>query len=68
MLLHDSLFANEFLTFDMYFASVCSMQFHPGSGTKGHAALSIEECRDVAINMIKARREIPIYEMKVEGA
>ena len=60
----DGLLENEFLTFDMYFASVCSMQFHPGAGTKDHKALNIQESRDVAIEMIKARREIPVLRGK----
>lgn len=60
MSLPDSLQECERLTFDMYFASVCSMQYHPGAGTKEHKALSIEECKDVALSMIKARRTIPV--------
>jgi hypothetical protein len=52
----------EMLTFDMYFCSVCSMQYHPGAGTKEHKALSIDECKDVALEMIKARRGIVIHE------
>ena len=60
----EGLLENEFLTFDMYFASVCSMQFHPGAGTKEHKALSIEECKDVAIEMVKARRDIPVLRGK----
>lgn len=47
---------DELTPFDVYFASVCSMQYHPGAGTKEHKKLSIEECRDVALNMIIARR------------
>ena len=60
----EELLENELLTFDMYFASVCSMQFHPGAGTKDHKALSIQESKDVAIEMIKARREIPVLRGK----
>lgn len=60
----DGLLESELLTFDMYFASVCSMQFHPGAGTKDHKALSIRESKDVAIEMIKARREIPVLRGK----
>jgi len=60
----DGLLESEFLTFDMYFSSVCSMQFHPGAGTKDHKALSIEESKEVAIEMIKARRDIPVLRGK----
>jgi len=49
---------DELITFDMYFASICSMQFHPGAGTKEHKVLSIDECRDRALEMICARREV----------
>lgn len=52
------LYENELNTFDVYFASVCSMQYHPGAGTKEHKKLSIDECRDVAVEMIKSRRAL----------
>lgn len=55
---YHGLYDNELMTFDMYFASICSMQFHPGAGTKEHKALTISECRDNAIEMIKARRKL----------
>lgn len=54
MKLQDS----ESVPFDVYFASVCSMQFHPGAGTKEHRQLTIDECRDIALAMIHARREV----------
>jgi len=50
--------ASEVTPFDVYFASVCSMQYHPGAGTKEHKKLSIDECRDVAIDMVIARRSV----------
>jgi len=49
---------SESVPFDVYFASVCSMQFHPGAGTKDHRQLTIDECRDIAVHMIKVRREM----------
>lgn len=49
---------NEHITFDMYFASLCSMQVHPGAGTKEHAKLSLQECADMAMEMIAIRREV----------
>jgi len=49
---------SEVMAFDMYFASVCSMQYHPGAGTKKHRALTISECAEVAINMIVERRKL----------
>ncbi len=49
---------DEKVAFDVYFASVTSMQYHPGAGTKDHARLSLEECRDVAVKMVELRREV----------
>lgn len=50
--------ANEHIAFDCYFASLASMQVHPGAGTKEHAKLSLAECRDMAMNMIELRRQL----------
>lgn len=47
----------ERIAFDMYFASICSMQVHPGAGTKEHQKLSLAECRDMALAMLNIRRE-----------
>jgi len=49
---------HEHITFDMYFCSLASMQVHPGAGTKLHEKLSLEECRDMAINMLEIRRRL----------
>lgn len=46
------------IPFDMYFASVVSMQFHPGAGTKEHRKLTLKECADVALQMIDIRRDV----------
>ena len=51
---------DELIAFDMYFCSVASLQFHPGAGTKEHKALSIDECKGVALDMVWARRTIEI--------
>jgi len=48
----------ERITFDMYFASLASMQVHPGAGTKEHRKLTLEECRDMALQMIEIRRHV----------
>lgn len=48
----------EMIAFDVYFASLTSMQFHPGAGTKEHRQLTLEECRDKALEMIRLRREV----------
>lgn len=48
----------EHTAFDVYFASVTSMQFHPGAGTKEHKQMTLEECRDVALRMVEIRREV----------
>lgn len=55
-MLHPS----EQITFDLYFASVVSMQFHPGAGTKEHKRLTLEECRDLALQMLAIRRGLTI--------
>jgi hypothetical protein len=52
----DSIRPEELITFDMYFASVRSMQFHPGAGTKEHTILTREQCAQEALEMIKLRR------------
>jgi len=49
---------DERTAFDVYFASVTSLQFHPGAGTKDHRVLTLEECRDVALQMIEIRRNV----------
>ena len=49
---------DETMTFDMYFASLTSMQMHPGAGTKDHQKLSLQECADMAMEMIAIRRDI----------
>lgn len=49
---------DEMIPFDMYFASLVSMQVHPGAGTKEHKALSLEECRDMALSMVAIRRDL----------
>ena len=54
----DGVYDQELGAFDMYFASICSMQFHPGAGTKDHKALSIDECKNKAVEMLKARRVV----------
>lgn len=48
----------EHIPFDMYLASLVSMQVHPGAGTKEHRQLSLEECRDMAMKMIEIRRSV----------
>lgn len=49
---------DESLSFDVYFASVVSMQFHPGAGTKEHKRLSLEECKEIALQMVEIKREV----------
>ena len=43
---------DEMVPFDMYFASLVSMQVHPGAGTKEHKRLTLEDvrrtCRGIA--------------------
>lgn len=47
---------SETIAFDMYFASLMSMQVHPGAGTKEHRKLTMQECRDMALQMVEIRR------------
>jgi len=49
---------DEHIPFDMYFASLASMQVHPGAGSKAHRKLTLEECRDMALQMIAIRRDV----------
>lgn len=53
---------DERQAFDVYFASVTSMQFHPGAGTREHRKLTLAECCDVAVAMIEQRRSVQIEE------
>lgn len=52
------LYDDERIPFDMYFASLTSMQVHPGAGTKEHRKLTLQECRDMALQMIEIRRDV----------
>lgn len=45
------------IAFDMYFASLASMQEHPGAGTKEHRKLSLDECCEKAIEMVALRQK-----------
>lgn len=58
----EPIFVGEYFTFDMYFASLASMRHHPGAGTKDHKKLTLRECADEAIEMLKIRRSLPIFE------
>ena len=55
--LRTELTQEQRIAFDMYFASLCSMQVHPGAGTKDHRKLTLEECRDMALDMISIRAQ-----------
>jgi len=48
---------SEQIAFDMFLASISSMQFHPGAGTKEHKVLSPKECGEQAMKLILVRRE-----------
>lgn len=52
----------EHVPFDMYFASLVSMQVHPGAGTKEHRVLTLDECKVMALAMIEIRREVTSQE------
>jgi len=50
--------AGEIAAFDIYFASIRSMQFHPGAGTREHVRLTARECAEAAREMLAIRREV----------
>lgn len=54
---YRGVFEDEVNAYDVYFASVCSMQSHPGSGTRGHTKMSVQECSQFAIDMLIERRK-----------
>ncbi|HEY6019256.1 MAG TPA: hypothetical protein VIY48_04945 [Candidatus Paceibacterota bacterium] len=49
---------NEMFAFDCYFASLASMQVHPGAGTKEHRKMTLDECQAMALQMIEMRRKV----------
>lgn len=49
---------DEIIAFDMYFASLVAMQVHPGAGTKEHKPLTLQACKDMALEMLEIRRQI----------
>lgn len=50
---------DERAAFDVYFGSVVSMSMmHPGAGSKDHKKPTLEECADIAIEMINLRRDL----------
>ena len=55
---YSPLQADERISFDMYFASLVSMQVHPGAGSKEHRPLTLTECRDMALEMLEIRRNV----------
>lgn len=42
---------------DLYFAALAGMLLHPGAGTRGHTALTLEECAEIADLMIQLREQ-----------
>lgn len=44
--------------FDIYFASVVSMQYHPRQLEKGKTLMSIEQCATVALKMLEVRKTL----------
>lgn len=52
----------EKATFDVFFASIASIAHHPAAGRdNGHGKATVrtvEECADVALEMIEVRRKV----------
>ena len=46
----------ECIAWDCYFAAIASINRHPGAGTKGHTAMTLEECATEADRMLAIRR------------
>lgn len=49
---------DEIVAFDIYFSAIATMQFHPGAGTKGQEPLTLEQCRDKALEMLQLRKSV----------
>lgn len=48
-------------TFDMYFASIVSFQYHPANPAA--TRLSLHECADIALEMLKIREVVIVPEV-----
>lgn len=44
-------------TFDLYFTSVASFQYHPRASLPGARVLNLEECAEVALRMLEIRKK-----------
>lgn len=49
---------DQLSVFAIYYASLASMQFHPGAGTRGHTPLTLEQCAEKACEMVAITRDI----------
>lgn len=47
----------EVRVFDMYFAGVVSMNLHPGTTRDAAPGRTLEDCADIAMDMLRVRRE-----------
>lgn len=54
----SGLYADEVSAFDCYFASLASLQVHPGAGTKENKPMTLVECKNMAHEMLKIRRAL----------
>ena len=48
----------ETATFDMYFCSIASFQFHPRASLHNAKVLTLQECAEKALEMMQIRKEI----------
>lgn len=45
------------LLWAMFFSAIAGWRYHPGAGTRGHEPLSLEQCADVADQMLELARK-----------
>ena len=45
-------------SFDLYFATIVGWQYHPGAGKLGHTPLTLAECAELALKMVRVRNAV----------
>ena len=49
---------DEILVFDIFLAGIVSMNLHPGTTRDKPSGRTMEECADIALEMIEMRRKV----------